>query len=200
MHTAVLGRATCNYLRYGSVQKCLVSHALCSLAPLARSPLHFTRSTRRCQPTRRSGHSLSLVQTSKGPKMWVFGGCTAGDASNSIEPGTTNNLYSCDLGKKEIEWSIADATVSNVVQRRLLSRTLQPRRTGLDWSFSRTCCVRQHSVSNAFAPLTHPISLHLTTGKPTTGAVAPLGDGGGDEARNGDRHLWRLPRQHRAVQ
>ena len=66
-----------------------------------------------CQPPRRSGHSLSLVKN----KMWVFGGCTAGDAST--EPGSTNNLYSCDIGKKELEWTIPDATVRVLVCRLL---------------------------------------------------------------------------------
>ena len=51
-------------------------------------------------PTKRSGHSFSIVESS----VYLFGGCTA-DASNG-KPGTTNEFYSLDISQGNYHWSI----------------------------------------------------------------------------------------------
>ena len=45
-------------------------------------------------PSKRSGHTLSLVESS----IYLFGGCTA-HASNG-KPGTTNELFCLDISRK----------------------------------------------------------------------------------------------------
>ncbi len=65
-------------------------------------------------PTKRSGHTLSLVESS----VYLFGGCTA-HASNG-KPGTTNELFALDVSQllgSLLKLAILDQTqVSIIVQ------------------------------------------------------------------------------------
>ena len=51
-------------------------------------------------PTKRSGHTLSLVESS----VYLFGGCTA-HASNG-KPGTTNELFALDVSQGNYHWTV----------------------------------------------------------------------------------------------